>query len=449
MSDAASRRRSRVPRSALERVSRVGWLAGELALGGALEHARRLIGRRENAAWSALLSPANGRRLAERLAHLRGAAMKLGQLLSLEGDEFLPPEFAEAIAALRADGDAMPEPQLLSVLQAEWKPDWRARVASFELEPIAAASIGQVHRATALDGTPLAVKLQYPGVADSIDSDVESLVTALRLSRLLPRDVDLAALGAEAKRQLHREADYRLEAKHLARYAELLAHEPGLVVPRPRPELTTQRILAMEYLAGVPLEDLCGPDYPQETRDAVGTALYRLLLREVFVLRFVQSDPNFANYLWLSASQRIGLIDLGAAHPVPKRLAEGYALLLRSAMSRDRAGLREFATSLGFVLPADGSERLDALASLLDASCEPFAAPGVYDFARSDLAERLRNAALALAFEAGHRRPPPPETLFLQRKFAGTFLLCARLRARIPLRALAEEALGLACAPAA
>ncbi|MBM4383574.1 MAG: AarF/ABC1/UbiB kinase family protein [Deltaproteobacteria bacterium] len=442
MSAAPPRRRSRVPRSALERVSRVGVLAGELALGGVLEQARRLVGRRENAAWSALLTPANGRRLAERLAHLRGAAMKLGQLLSLEGDEFLPPEFAEAIAALRADGDAMPETQLLRVLEKEWKREWRTRVASFDLEPVAAASIGQVHRATALDGAALAVKIQFPGVADSIDSDIDALVRALRWSQLLPRDVDLAALATEAKRQLHREADYRLEAKHLARYAELLADEPRLAVPRPRPELTTRRVLAMEYLPGAPLEELCAPEQPQAARDAVGTALYRLLLREVFSLRFVQSDPNFANYLWLSESQRLGLIDLGAAHPVSKRLADGYALLLRSAMRGDREGMRHFATSLGFVADGDGERRLEAVVDLLEASCEPFAARGVYDFGRSSLAERLRNAALSLAFDAGHRRPPPPETLFLQRKFAGTFLLCARLRARIPLRNLAEAALG-------
>ncbi len=419
----------------------MGWLAGELALGGALEQARRMVGRRENAAWSALLTPANGRRLAEHLSDLRGAAMKLGQLLSLEGDELLPPEFADAIAALRADGAAMPEAELLRALAGAWGRDWRTRVADFDLEPIAAASIGQVHRATALDGTPLAVKVQFPGVAASIDSDVESLVAVLRWSRLLPRDVELSALAAEAKRQLRSETDYRREAAQLARYADLLADEPGLAVPRPALALTTRRVLAMEFVAGTPLEGLCGPDHSQTTRDAVGTALYRLLLRELFSLAFVQSDSNSANYLWLPESQRLGLVDLGAAHAVPKRLVEAYALLLRSALAGDRAGLRRFATDLGFATPADGAQRIEGVVALLEASCEPFAARGVYDFGRSDLAARLRDAALALAFRVGHRRPPPPETLFLQRKFAGTFLLCARLRARVPLRSLTERAL--------
>jgi predicted unusual protein kinase regulating ubiquinone biosynthesis (AarF/ABC1/UbiB family) len=441
VSVAEQRRRSRVPRGPLERFGRIGWLVSELAVGGAIESARRLAGAGSHQAFSALLTPANGRRLAGRLAHLRGAAMKLGQLLSLEGDDLLPPEFAEALATLRADANAMPEAQLRRVLAEEWTPAWRDRVAELELAPIAAASIGQVHRATAHDGAPLALKIQYPGVAESIDSDVDNLVTALRWSRLLPRDVDIASLATEAKRQLQREADYRLEAEHLAYYGELLADTPDVAVPRVVPELTTPRILAMEYLAGVPLEDLCGPDHTQQTRDAVASALYRLLLRELFSLRFVQSDPNFANYLWLPESCRIGLIDLGAAHRVAPRLATGYARLLRAALDADRAGLRRFAIDLGFVARADGAERLAGVVRLLEIGCEPFAATGTYDFGRSNLAERLRDAALALAFDAGHTRPPPVETLFIQRKLAGTFLLCARLRARVALRDLTEELL--------
>ena len=372
----------------------------------------------------------------------------LGQLLSLEGDDFLPPEFADALATLRADGDAMPEAQLHRVLEREWSPRWRERVASFDLEPIAAASIGQVHRAIAHDGSKLALKIQFPGVAESIDSDVDNLVTALRWSRLLPGDIDLSALTAEAKRQLRREADYVLEAQSLTRYAALLEDAQGFVVPHVHPALTTERVLAMDYLEGLPLEDLCGPEHTQATRDAVGSALYRLLLRELFHLRFVQSDPNFANYLWLPQSRRVGLIDLGAAHPVPARLASAYERMLRAALAGNSAELRRFALDLGFVAVGDGEPSIRGVVRLLEIGCEPFATAGNYDFGASDLPERLRKAALELAFEAGHRRPPPVETLFLQRKFAGTFLLCARLRARIPLRALTEESLASVAAAA-
>jgi len=429
------RRRSRVQQGQLERLGRIGWMAGELTLGGAVEKARRLAGgaAAQNAA-SALLSGANARRLAKRLSAMRGAAMKLGQLLSLEGDDFLPPEFAEALAVLRADGDAMPDAQRERLLAAEWGAGWRERFADFDPEPIAAASIGQVHRATARDGRVLALKVQYPGVASSIESDVDNLVTALRWSRLLPADVDLADLAAEGKRQLVREADYEHEASSLERYGELLAGEPGVAVPRVHRDLTTPRVLAMDLLRGVPLEDLCGAEHAQERRDAIAALLYRLLLREIFELRFVQSDPNFANFLWLPETQQVGLVDLGAAHPVAPHVAAQYARLIGGAMAGSRDALRGFAFELGYVRPDEPRTRIEGVVDALAIGCEPFAARGVYDFARSDLTERLRNAALELAFVRGHRRPPPVETLFLQRKFAGTFLLCARLRARVDLR---------------
>jgi predicted unusual protein kinase regulating ubiquinone biosynthesis (AarF/ABC1/UbiB family) len=442
------RRRSRVPHGQLERLGRIGFLASELTLGGAVEKAKRLArgSAPQGAAASGLLSNGNARRLAKRLSALRGAAMKLGQLLSLEGDDLLPPEFAGALAVLRADGDAMPDAQRERLLAAEWGAAWRERFAEFDPEPIAAASIGQVHRATARDGRVLALKIQYPGVAASIESDVNNLVTALRWSRLLPSDVELGDLAAEAKRQLAREADYEREAACLERYGDLLADEAGVAIPRVHRDLTTPRVLAMDFLPGRPLEDLCGPEHTQARRDRVAALLYRLLLREIFELHFVQSDPNFANFLWLAGEERVGLVDLGAAHPVAPRVAAQYARLLAGAMAGSRPTLRRFALELGYVRPDEPPARIEAVVDALAIGCEPFAAQGAYDFARSDLAERLRNATLELAFVHGHRRPPPVETLFLQRKFAGTFLLCARLRARVDLRALATpfiaEALG-------
>jgi predicted unusual protein kinase regulating ubiquinone biosynthesis (AarF/ABC1/UbiB family) len=372
--------------------------------------------------------------------------MKLGQLLSLEGDDFLPPEFAEALAVLRADADAMPDAQREGLLAAEWGADWRERFAAFDPEPVAAASIGQVHRASARDGRVLALKIQYPGVATSIESDVDNLVTVLRWSRLLPADVDLAELAAEAKRQLAREADYEREAACLERYGELLAGEPEVRIPRVHRDLTTPRVLAMDFLPGAPLEELCGPAHAQARRDRVGALLYRLLLREIFELHFVQSDPNFANFLWLAGEERVGLVDLGAAHPVAPRVAAQYARLIAGAMAGSRPTLRRFAFELGYVRPDDPPARIEAVVDALAIGCEPFAAQGPYDFGRSDLAERLRTATLALAFVHGHRRPPPVATLFLQRKFAGTFLLCARLRARVDLRSLAAPFLGEALA---
>lgn len=433
------RRRSRVPTGRLERFARIGLLAGEIAAGGVAEGVRRLAGG--DASGSLLVTHANAERLAHRLSGMRGAAMKLGQLLSMEGEDLLPPEVAAALTMLRADADAMPPTQLRRVLGRAWGKNWEERFREFDWEPIAAASIGQVHRAVTRDGRELALKIQYPGVSRSIASDVDNLAATLRISRILPRDVDLRELIAEVKRQLRQEVDYRIEAGHLTRYADLLADEASFRVPRVYEEFTTARVLAMDRLVGPPIEDLCGPEHPQERRDRVGAALFRLLFRELFGFRFVQTDPNLANYLWLPESEQVGLVDLGAAREISERLSLLYAQLCRAALHGDRPELGRVAEEMGFVPPGEPPARRDAVIDFVALGCEPFAADAAYDFAASDLPARAREAATRLAFGHGFRKPPPPETLFVQRKLGGTFLQCARLRARFDVGAVLEEEL--------
>jgi predicted unusual protein kinase regulating ubiquinone biosynthesis (AarF/ABC1/UbiB family) len=441
----AVRKRNRVPAGRLERLSRIGWMAGEVALGGVAERARRLTGSGA-AASSAFLTGANAQRLARRLSHLRGAAMKLGQMLSLEGDDFLPPEVSQALAVLRSDADAMPDAQVRRVLARQYGPRWQRRFHGFDFEPIAAASIGQVHEAVLPDGREVAVKIQYPGVARSIESDVDNVVTALRLSRLLPRDVPLADLAEEAKRQLREEADYDAEARRLRHYRALLGNDPDFLVPDVVEELTTREVLVMDRLHGRPLEDVCGQEHPQRLRNRIGARLYRLLFRELFEFGFMQTDPNFANYLWLPESRRVGLVDLGAGREIPARIQSLYARLLRAGIARDRRGLRSVAAEVGFFAAGERRDRVEGLIDLLLLGCEPFARRGAYDFAGSGLAARLREVGTELAFSRGFWRPPPIDTLYLHRKLGGTFLLCVRLGARVELRRLVEPFLRLAAA---
>lgn len=431
--------RSRVPSGRAERLAKLGWLAGRMAMGAAAEGARRL-GRADAGRGHVLLTEANARRLAGSLSSMRGAAMKLGQLLSLESDDFLPPEAAAVLAHLRDGADAMPAKQLRAALEEAWGAGWQRHFRRFDFEPIAAASIGQVHTATTEDGRELALKIQYPGVARSIDSDVDNLATALRLSRILPGEIDFGPMIEEAKRQLRDEADYQTEAGHLRRYAGLLADEPDVVVPGVHDDLTTPTVLAMDRLYGVPLEDLCGPDYSDADRDRIATMLLRLVLREFFEFHFIQSDPNFANYLLLRDG-RLGLIDLGAGYAAPPQLCHDYADLFRASAVDDREALAEIATRIGFLDAADDAGSTNAIVDLIALATEPFRHDGPYDFGTSDLPTRAREGSMALVFDHGFYRPPPPETLFLQRKIGGIFLLCGRLRARVDARALLEEAL--------
>lgn len=430
---------SRVPTGRAERLAQLGWLAGKMALGAAAEGARRLGGVSTHPGY-VVLTEANARRLASSLSSLRGAAMKIGQLVSMEAEDLLPPEVASALATLRDAGDAMPPGQLRRVLRDEWGSDWEQGFRKFDFDPIAAASIGQVHAATTTDGRELAIKIQYPGVARSIDSDVDNLATALRLANVLPGTLDFEPLIQEAKRQLRDEADYETEAGHLRRYASLLADEPDVVVPAVHADLTTQSVLTMDRLDGSPLEDLCGPDFTDEQRDRAATLLMRLVLREFFEFNFVQSDPNFANYLLLRDG-RIGLIDLGGGYEAPTGLCGDYARLFRAALETDRNALQVVAQDIGFLEPDDELPKREALLDLIELATEPFRHDGTYDFGTSDLAARARAGSMALVFEQGFWRPPPAETLFLQRKLGGTFLLCMKLRARVDARALLEASL--------
>jgi len=432
----APRRQTRVPSGRLERLLRIGWMAGEFAAGGLAAGTRRLAGSAPANAASVFLSGARGARLARRLARMRGAAMKLGQLLSLEGADLLPPEFADALAVLRASADAMPVSQVRRILGREYGTGWESRFREFDFEPIASASIGQVHAAVTSDGRALALKVQYPGVARSIDSDVNNLASLLRLTRIVPVELDVTQLIREAKRQLRQEADYRLEAEHLRRYRRLVADDPGVSVPRVHDDYTTTRILAMDRADGRPIEDLRGPEHRQSLRDDAGLRLQRLVFRELFEFAFMQTDPNFANYLIEPDTNRIVLLDFGSAREFHAEFVERYARICRGMISADLEEVRRIAVEIGYLAGDEREDRARAVAELILLVGEPLRHEGVYDFGASGLAARAREAGFDLAFRRGFLRAPPPETIFLHRKLAGTFLLCARIRARIDTRAL-------------
>jgi predicted unusual protein kinase regulating ubiquinone biosynthesis (AarF/ABC1/UbiB family) len=425
---------SPVPQSRLGRFARIGVAAGELAVGAAAEGLRRFARGESGNLGSALFSAANARRLAARLARLRGAAMKIGQLVSLQGEDVLPPEFAQALAVLRAQAIPMPTEQVRRVLGREYGKGWERRFATFGQEPVAAASIGQVHRATTPDGRDLALKIQYPGVARSIASDIDNVAVLLRLFNLLPLDLDVGGTVAEAKRQLAQEADYLSEARFLEAYARLVADEPRLFVPRVHWDLTTPRVMAMDFVEGEPLDALVAA--PQCRRDAVGALLERLLFRELFEFRVMQTDPNFANYLYQPASGRVALLDFGATQRYSAAFVANYARITRGVIDGDRAAVAREAIRIGYAARGDSPERVQAVVDVVFLACEPLRHVGRYDFPKSDLPSRVRALGLDLAFRRGLLRPPPPATIFLHRKLVGSFLLLARIGARVDARAL-------------
>jgi len=423
-----------VPQTRLRRLAGLGMAAGGLAAGAAAQGLKRLARGEAPDFRGALLSAPNAVRLAERLARMRGAAMKIGQMVSMQGEDLLPPEFAQALSMLRSQAAPMPAEQLRRVLGREYGTGWERRFAEFSYEPVAAASIGQVHRVRTVDGRDLALKIQYPGVARSIRSDVDNVATLLRMFDLLPIEIDVSGIAAEAKRQLMQEADYVSEARFLEHFGQLVADEPGLLVPRVHRDLSTTRIMAMDFVEAQPLDAL--REASQARRDAVGALLERLLFRELFEFRVMQTDPNLANYLYEPNSGRVVLLDFGATRHFEPDFVANYARISRAVIDGDRAAVAREAVRIGYAAAGDAAERIDAVVDVCLLVCEPLRHRGRYDFGASDLPARVRDLGFDLAIRRRLLRSPPPETIFLHRKLVGSFLLLARLGARVDARAL-------------
>ena len=429
-----------MPTGRLARLGGFGRLAGGVAGGMLAEGARRLAQGERPRMGDLVLTPANAARVADRLSHLRGAAMKLGQMISMDAGDVLPPELSAILARLRNQGYRMPPQQLDQVLAREWGRDWRRRFRHFEAAPVAAASIGQVHRATLPDGRRLAIKVQYPGVAESIDSDVDNVATLLRVSGLLPRGLDIAPLLQEAKRQLAEEADYTREGEQMRAYAARLDGDARYVVPTLEPELTTRNVLAMSFVEGQAIETLEGAS--QEARDAAMTALVTLVLRELFEFGVMQTDPNFANYRWQADTGALVLLDFGATRAVPAATADAYRRLIEAGLARDRDMIREVAVETGFIgVEAARSHRgaVDRIIAAIDAALNR---PGAFDFGDRAFVPVVREEAKAMIADRDTWHVPHVETLFVQRKVSGTALLAARLKARVDVRGLAAAAIG-------
>ncbi len=442
MSDATAHRGLPVPSRRLNRLWHLGRAATDLAAGVGLRGMLELARARGDEPSRIRLSPEATQRFTNRMARMRGAVMKMGQLMSMDGSDVFTPEAAEIMASLRDRAEPMPLGQLAEVLDAELGSGWNRHFKRFDFTPIAAASIGQVHRAETRDGRRLAIKIQFPGVRESIDSDIDNLAFLGRAMGMIPKGMDIGPMLDEVRRQLHREADYAAEADALERYGQLIGDDPDFIVPRVQWDLTRSRVLAMSFADGVSIDRLSGSDYTRGERDRVATLLSRLLLRELFELRLVQTDPNFGNYLYDSETGRIALLDFGAVQGVTPTLVEHYRRLGRAGLADDVDGLRDGAIALGYIDPDGEPEKIAELVGLIRLSGEVLRYDGPYDFGRSSLFERVFTRGRELYHESSFTRMPDPATLFLHRKFVGVFMLCRRLRARVDFARIMRQYLG-------
>ncbi|MEM9331085.1 MAG: AarF/ABC1/UbiB kinase family protein [Pseudomonadota bacterium] len=428
---------SKIPKHRLSRLAGFGMLTANVAARTAFEGARRLSRGELPSATDILMTPGNILSITDELARMRGAALKMGQLISMDAGELMPRELSDLMARLRADADFMPESQLNSVLSKELGSDWRAKFADFEMRPIAAASIGQVHMASHRDGRKLAVKIQYPGVAKSIDSDIDNVISLFRLTGLAPPREKLGPLIVEAKQQLHAESDYTLEASNLEHFAKKLGGMRGFTLPKVESDLSTNKVLTMSFVAGRAIETV--ETEGQALRNAIFERLITLALEEFFSFAFTQTDPNFANYSYDKTTDTIGLLDFGAMRGIESKTIDCVARFIQAGLSGDRQTLKALALELSLYDDKTDIRHRSLVDRMIVVVFAAIRQTDLYDFADEELFEKLRSLGMELAADKSFNEVPPAELVFLQRKAIGLYLLGRRLRASIPLRDMLQR----------
>ena len=313
---------------------------------------------------------------------------------------------------------------------------------SFDRTPLAAASLGQVHRARRkADGADLVLKIQYPGVADAIDSDIRTLSRLISMTRLAPKGLNLEPVYAEVKEMLHREVDYLAEIDHTQRYRQLLENDARYVVPKVYEEYSSDHVLGLSFETGISVREPAVHQLSQERRNALGKSALELFLREFFEWGMVQTDPHFGNYKIRpgagEGSDRIVLLDFGATRLFGRGFVDGYREMLSGAMKRDRARTLEGAEAIGAMYPDFPAPVRQGFYELCELICEPFRG-GVYDWGASDLPRRA-GEKLARSAVSRYFRIPPREIVFLHRRLSGVFILLATLRSKWDARAVLER----------
>jgi aarF domain-containing kinase len=352
----------------------------------------------------------------------------------------LPDSIQQVLQRVQDRADYMPAYQRDKVLTDNLGPNWRDLFSSFEEVPMAAASIGQVHGAVLRStGQPVAVKIQYPGVADSIDSDLNNLSILLTASRLLPRGLYLDKTIANARTELGWECDYIREAECGNRFRELLRDDTVFHVPEIISEASGRNVLTMERLNGIAVTKI--QNFTQAQRDWIGTQILRLCLREITEFRYMQTDPNWTNFLYNVSTKRLELLDFGASRAYDPNFIDKYIQTLLAASRADRETCHALSIDLGYLTGHESRAMVDAHVSSILTLAEPFmdSSPAVYDFQDQTITERVRDLIPVMIKE--RLAPPPEETYSLHRKLSGAFLLCARLGSRVRCKELFRDAM--------
>lgn len=378
--------------------------------------------------------------LVSELGKLKGSVVKVGQMLALYGEHFLPKEVLNALHTL----DASTTPLAWQVIEHSIRQELGDRIDDFDIErtPLGTASLAQVHKAVhKFTGRQVVLKVQYPNVANSINSDLAIFKNLLKITNAVPQTKALDDWFYEINHLLHKEVDYRLEANTTKRFARYLADDERYIVPTIYDNYSTDRLICMSFEAGVSLNDESLTTLPQSRKNALGHAAIEIVLRELFEWGEMQTDPNFGNYLVRheDGMDKLVLLDFGAIKQFDEHLLTIAKGLIQAGYQQDKTLMMSAMTGYPFFDHLNGKPKSD-MAEVFLMACEPFAKPstldsqrlddtGSYRWAGSDLYARVmahaKQGMQSLEFSL-----PPKEMMFISRKFIGAYALLVALDAR-------------------
>jgi predicted unusual protein kinase regulating ubiquinone biosynthesis (AarF/ABC1/UbiB family) len=437
----------KLPTGRLARTARVGGLVtGQGLRWAGMRTANRVRSPERAAAAQTERTAATVQQLVDQLGQMRGAAMKVGQMISMVDFTDLPEDEQAALqrklATLRDDIPPVPFARLERMMRKELGGPLERVFSDFDKRAFAAASIGQVHRATIRDGDEVVVKVQYPGVAEAVETDLRNAMLLLPLVKRLAPGLDARALAEEMRERIGDELDYELEAQNQRRVERLMRGHPFIRVPRVYTDLSTRRVLVSEYIEGERFEVVRRAD--EATRDRYGEIVFRFFFGLLYRDGIALGDPHPGNYL-LCADGRVGFLDYGLLRNVDAaRVAEERAIAL-AVRERDAAGLKAALLAAGY-LPASRADAVDAdfALRLMSMATKWYAVPGERRFApdsggRGRREERPDPEERAEARMQVNQFTLPPEAILIRRMHGIVVVVLGQLRAGADWGAIAAE----------
>ena len=416
----------KIPTGRLSRLAKMTGLSTRVSSSYVVEKVKGVFQDEEERARSRLRAHIkNAERMVDTMGHMKGALMKVGQMLSLGDDDHVPREFTDILTRLQADAPTLPFERVYDEIVAALKVQPDQIFERIDAEPLAAASLAQVHRARLKTGQDVVVKVQYPGIGDTVESDLDNLKAMIKSSGVVGKRFNLDASFDEVKGMLLQELDYAQEADHLDFFREAFAHRDDVVVPRLYREYCTPKLLVMEYVEGLSFDDWLAQGPSQDEKDALAIRVMDLFFESFFKLRRIHADPQLGNFRFREDGTVV-MLDFGCVREFPEPFVDAYVEAIKAGYHPlQRQRLINVLHRLGFLDTPEDGPLADYLLRHAELTVRAFAKDEPATFVGTDYPKEIKRLAIDPVVLKGLRFPP--EIIYLNRVNIANYFLMRRL----------------------